>query len=271
MDIFIPEPWIYYFHLPIGLMKASGYLRGDEYLILNKGTNFEYPIQNYIAGNTYWQFISVILLLLVLSYVLFKIYYIYCGLIRKKRRHYKMWILSFLVVILSGCNVNEKIHNTNNSYLTRNFLAYRNGFLFILEDDVKYYDFTTHELTSFIHAPDYKEENQLNSIMLSDQSLCYLTDDISSQSKGNEIMCYQMEDRTLSTLYSNKKDIMETKLFGLINNYHIGLEDAPNMQYISDFFVYENDLYLFESNHVMQFSLKNNEKPYYPIICKTQS
>mgnify|MGYP000119827104 FL=1 len=55
-------------------MKATGFFRGNEQIVLNKGSDGEFIVQTYVGGNKLLEIIMAIIWIFVIVYALYKVY-----------------------------------------------------------------------------------------------------------------------------------------------------------------------------------------------------
>ena len=97
-------------------------------------------------------------------------------------------------------------------------------------------------------------------MIVQENSICYMNQKNSSSSQGYDVDCYDIDKHKVNTIYTSRKDYQSEMLFGLIKQYHVGLEDAPSLTDMRGIFIYHDQLYYFdEENHLISVDIKDTK------------
>lgn len=245
----IPVPYIYYIPNPLALILSSGYFRGKENIILNKGSDFEFIIASYQDTNKAIQFFNIAALLFILFFLLMKSYRLYSN-IRPSKKTKHIATLSLLVLcMLSGCNTKTTNKTTlPNSNISEQSAAYEEYQVTLKDNElfIKNRD----GLQRLIQDPMYQTNNDevIKGFSVAKGCIYFLKTIANSYTKGSTIFKYDIENRRVEQLYTTTQNFEEEKFFGLQKSYAIDLEDAPQFNDILKFFVYDKWLYIVNDN-----------------------
>ena len=260
MNFCISLPYIYYVPFSLSFMKATGFFRGNEQIVLNKGSDGEFIVQTYVGGNKLLEIIMAIIWIFVIVYALYKVYQSFCN-IHKKIKFKKKVIALFIICLLSGCSNKVSIKDTTRMNINDTFLPYRDGVLFIDQNKIKYINLKNQEIEDFIKdiSPQVFE-GQKEKMIVQENVVCYMNQQNSSIRQGYDVDCYDIDKHKVKTIYTSRKDYQSEMLFGLIKQYHVGLEDAPRLTGMRGIFIYHNQLYYFdEENHLMNVDINDTK------------
>lgn len=260
MDFCISSPYLYYVPFSLSFMKATGFFRGNEQIILNKGSDGEFVIQTYVGGNKMIEIFMAIIWIFAILYALYKIYQQFCN-IHKKTKFKKKVMALFIICLLSGCSHKVSIKDTTKMNVNDTFLPYQDGILFIDRNQIKYINLKNKEVEEFIKdiSPQVFE-GQKEKMIVQENSICYMNQKNSSSSQGYDVDCYDIDKHKVNTIYTSRKDYQSEMLFGLIKQYHVGLEDAPSLTDMRGIFIYHDQLYYFdEENHLISVDIKDTK------------
>lgn len=256
IEILVKSPFIYYLPTPVGLMKGSGYLRGNEQIILNQGSDFEFRINSFSEVNIKLCIMFMTVFFVFLMILLRKNYIKYnnLNLIKISR---KSIVLLILVFICSGCTKNINF-NIGNKDFSRTIDACDKGFVFINNGQISYYDGT--EIKDIIKDIKFDENKQYKEVLSIDNNICYMYENRKTE-EGFSIDCYDVEKREINTIYTNKKAYDNEFFFNLIKKYNVDIEDAFQVNDANYFFIKDNDLYLINlENNLIKVELNKVNK-----------
>jgi hypothetical protein len=248
LGLYIIEPFalnnkrvLYY--TPFSLIKATGFLRGNAYKIVDKGMETEKTIADFKEINLA-HFITVIIItaviILLLMQICYRYYYRWKVKLFKPLVFLLIFIMSFtgcmseteqepLSINLSHCNI---LVQNNNSYFFAN-----NG-------NIEMVDKKSGNTTKVIHDPFSVENQNIKSFACKDTYFYYLV----STSLTNEIYRINLENFSQESIFS--QSLSETDAFlGLTKkDISFGISSIKNM------FVCNNDLYFTTDNGINLYS-----------------
>lgn len=260
MDFCVSSPYLYYIPFSLSFMKATGFFRGNEQIILNKGSDGEFIVQTFVGGNKLLEIIMAIIWTFAILYALYKEYQQFCNIHKKTKFKAKTMAL-FIICLLTGCSTKISIKDTIKMNVNNTFLPYQDGVLFIDHNQMKYINLKNKEVEALIKdiSPQVFE-GQKEKMIVQENSICYMNQQNSSSSQGYDVDCYDINKHKVNTIYTSRKDYQSEILFGLMKQYHVGLEDAPRLTDMRGIFIYHNQLYyLDEENHLMSVDINDTK------------
>lgn len=260
MDFCVSSPYLHYVPFSLSFMKATGFFRGNEQIILNKGSDGEFMIQTYVGGNKMIEIFMAIIWLFAILYALYKVYRQFCNIHKKTKFKARVMTL-FIICLLTGCSNKISIKDTTKMDVNNTFLPYQDGVLFIDRNKMKYINLKNKEVEEFIKdiSPQVFE-GQKEKMIVQENSICYMNQQNSSSSQGYDVDCYDINKHKVDTIYTSRKDYQSEMLFGLIKQYHVGLEDAPSLTDMKGIFIYHDHLYYFdEEKHLMNVDINDTK------------
>lgn len=250
VQLFLPQPYVYSIPTPVSLMRGSGFFRGDEQIIVNKGTTAEFTVVSYSGGYKVWEISMLLCCLLLIVGGVYWSYKSYGNLHRKRKISIKKVALFVLVLLLCACTEKEQLSDTQSAEPTVGSSYYQNGFLYIKQNDIYYFD--GNKTARFIQADEFRTGDILY-MDSTEHGVCFLDREQVSDQQKYAVKCYNDANRGLQSVYEQKTMYKTQHLFNLVTTYLQGLEDVGSDTSLTSFFIRGQALYLIDGqSHLMR-------------------
>lgn len=254
LGIYVIEPFAFsdkniLYYTPFSLIKATGFLRGNAYEVINKGTSIESTMQDFVEISSAQQVIIVLIGIEIIFLCVFICYRTYCI----KKKDFKVSLLSCLMCLclLSGCNSQadtQSIINLNNSdVIVQNNTAY-----FIAEqNNIQMIDKSTNESTNILRDPFLSESANIKAVSCTDKYMYYLI----STPTSNEIYQINLADFGQELIFSQQSSDVDAFLGLSKKNISFGIDGIKKM------FFYDDNLYFipFDSTRLYSCDIANKK------------
>lgn len=253
--LFIPAPYIYYLPTPVLLILASGLFRGDEVLLLNRGTENEIPVESYTEIHHALAFFMLVLFLALVFFLLRNAYRNY-GNFKHRKRTWRYVSIVLLSVWLSGCDMQTALDTMQDTSLHSNMVKNRDKIYMFdhTHNEILEYDTEKKTIEKAIHSIDYDKKEFHSNLVSVNTHICYLA------SRG-KIDCYDIEHHTIQTLRQPQDTLEKKYLFGLIKKYDYTIEDVQiGGDMIDGFFIDEGNLYMIQEHEVIKQNMTSKKE-----------
>lgn len=246
----IPLDYIFYVPLPMSAIRASGFLRGPENIILNRGKPNENLLPGFFGGNKTLQY-TMLAACIFLTLILVRIAYQRYGNLSRKNLTYQkssakcISLLLITAVFLTGCKISSKTSYPNeaSASFTSRFSDYADGILFYHNEEFR---FLNSAETNLLPLPPEIGE-QLGEFpppyKIIGEKLYLMIPNADNITEGFRLYCYDLKTKNSTILYETEPLLREEQLFGLIKEEYLSLDSAITSFLPTDFFFYQGDLY----------------------------
>ena len=246
----IPLDYIFYLPFPMGAIRASGFLRGPENIILNRGKPNENLLPGFFGGNKTLQYTMLavgIFLMLILVRIAYQRYGNFAGknLSRPKSFAKYTGILLIVAISLTGCGISSKTSYPNemSASFTGRFSDYADGILFYQNKEFRLFNGAE---TKLFPLPS-KIGEQLGEFSppykIIDEKLYLMIPNADSATDGFRLYCYDLKTKNSTILYETEPLLREEQLFGFIKEDYLSLDSAITSFLPKDFFFYQGEFY----------------------------
>lgn len=242
LGIYVIEPFalsnknIIYF-TPFSLIKATGFFRGNEQIIVNKGLTTQTTVQDFTMITSAQMLTIIVVSLAVICISALICYKAYCT----RRKHFKMsMLLCISLCLLSGCSLqnnpqdNNTVNLNNSDVLTQNDTAY----FFQEKSSIQMVDKATGTQENILRTPFLSEEANIKAISCTNEYLYYLI----STNLSNDIYQINLEDFGQEVVFSQQLSSVDSFLGLSQKSISFGIRDIKKM------FIYGDDLYFLTNN-----------------------
>lgn len=250
---YIIEPFAFnqnlIYYTPFGLMKATGFFRGDAYTVSYKGSPSESIVQDFFMVSKTQTFVVLFISLIIICLAIIFCYRTYYS---KSKSFKATLLLCICICLLSGCHMNNKdSYNVSNIY-NSNFIAQNDTAYFLIDQsNITMVNKSTGEESNILRDAFISESTNIKAICCSNEYLFYLI----STNDSNDIYEISLHDFKQNHIFTQRQSDTDAFLGLTKKQTSFGISNINKMLY------YNKDIY---------FASHDNENIYrYNISKKT--
>lgn len=258
LTLLVSHKLLYIIPNPLSFILSSGYIRGQEFRLLNKHSENEMAIQTFFACRHIILWMGLIIFIGILLIGLRKFYLNYTHQQRKLRN--KLMILVLLGCCLVGCQDSTVAVETG--YKNRNYIESNGQIVYSHMDSLVTLD-SKLQIEKYIKDPTYTDDGYISDFYMNDQYTYFWV----YKQEGYQIYKYDESKRRVKLFYNHDTHLQSSLLYSYQEDY--SFIDAPIIDnsarqfYIDDHYIYyATDKYVYKEDMNPQqtsmiFSLAN--------------